>query len=78
MFSEVTEVRDAIHLLTARAANEGVARDLIRVDARFESLSRFMQVIDKFGDCVGDQGQQQKRHSSQRFRIVADRGPLPC
>jgi galactarate dehydratase len=30
MFSEVTEVRDAIHLLTARAANEQVARDLIR------------------------------------------------
>ena len=26
MFSEVTEVRDAIHLLTARAANEQVAR----------------------------------------------------
>lgn len=30
IFSEVTEVRDAIHLLTARAANETVARDLIR------------------------------------------------
>jgi galactarate dehydratase len=30
MFSEVTEVRDAIHLLTPRAANENVARDLIR------------------------------------------------
>ncbi len=30
MFSEVTEVRDAIDLLTARAADEGVARDLIR------------------------------------------------
>ena len=30
MFSEVTEVRDAIHLLTPRAANVGVARDLIR------------------------------------------------
>jgi galactarate dehydratase len=30
MFSEVTEVRDAIHLLTARATNEQVARDLIR------------------------------------------------
>jgi galactarate dehydratase len=30
MFSEVTEVRDAIHLLTPRAASEGVARDLIR------------------------------------------------
>ena len=30
MFSEVTEVRDAIDLLTARAANEKVARDLIR------------------------------------------------
>jgi galactarate dehydratase len=30
MFSEVTEVRDAVHLLTERAANEQVARDLIR------------------------------------------------
>jgi galactarate dehydratase len=30
MFSEVTEVRDAIHLLTPRAANEDVARELIR------------------------------------------------
>ena len=30
MFSEVTEVRDATHLLTARAANEQVARDFVR------------------------------------------------
>jgi len=30
MFSEVTEVRDAIHLLTPRAATPQVARDLIR------------------------------------------------
>lgn len=30
MFSEVTEVRDAVHLLTPRCANEQVARDLIR------------------------------------------------
>jgi galactarate dehydratase len=30
MFSEVTEVRDAIHLLTPRAASKEVARDLIR------------------------------------------------
>jgi galactarate dehydratase len=30
MFSEVTEVRDAVHLLTPRAVNEQVARDLIR------------------------------------------------
>jgi galactarate dehydratase len=30
MFSEVTEVRDAIHLLTPRAATPDVARDLIR------------------------------------------------
>ncbi|MBR1153441.1 galactarate dehydratase [Bradyrhizobium sp. JYMT SZCCT0428] len=30
MFSEVTEVRDAIHLLTRRAANEEVGRALIR------------------------------------------------
>jgi len=30
MFSEVTEVRDAIHLLTPRAVDEGVGRALIR------------------------------------------------
>src|SRR5205807_9660549 len=30
LFSEVTEVRAAVHLLTPRAANEQVARDLIR------------------------------------------------
>ena len=30
MFSEVTEVRDAVHLLTARAATKEVALDLIR------------------------------------------------
>lgn len=41
MFSEVTEVRDAVHLLTARAANEKVARDLIREMAWYdEYLSR--------------------------------------
>ena len=36
MFSEVTEVRDAIHLLTARAANEQVASDLIREMAWYD------------------------------------------
>ncbi|MDE3198994.1 MAG: galactarate dehydratase [Acidobacteriota bacterium] len=30
MFSEVTEVRDAVHLLTARAASKEVALDLVR------------------------------------------------
>src|SRR6202034_1253046 len=30
MFSEVTEVRDAVHLLTPRAINEDVGRALIR------------------------------------------------
>ncbi|MEX2263401.1 MAG: galactarate dehydratase [Bryobacteraceae bacterium] len=30
LFSEVTEVRDAVHLLTPRATNEDVGRDLIR------------------------------------------------
>jgi galactarate dehydratase len=30
LFSEVTEVRDAVHLLTPRAINEQVARELIR------------------------------------------------
>lgn len=36
MFSEVTEVRDAIHLLTARAANEDVARALVREMAWYD------------------------------------------
>jgi galactarate dehydratase len=30
MFSEVTEVRDAVHLLTPRAINQEVARALLR------------------------------------------------
>ena len=37
MFSEVTEVRDAIHLLTARAADEEVAHDLIREMAWYDA-----------------------------------------
>ncbi len=37
MFSEVTEVRDVIHLLTARAANEEVARGLIAEMAWYDS-----------------------------------------
>jgi galactarate dehydratase len=37
MFSEVTEVRDAIHLLTARAADERVGRDLIREMAWYDA-----------------------------------------
>jgi galactarate dehydratase len=37
MFSEVTEVRDAIHLLTERAATEDVARDLIREMAWYDA-----------------------------------------
>jgi galactarate dehydratase len=37
MFSEVTEVRDAIHLLTARAADERVARDLVREMAWYDA-----------------------------------------
>ena len=36
MFSEVTEVRDAVHLLTARATNEDVAHSLIREMAWFD------------------------------------------
>ena len=36
MFSEVTEVRDAIHLLTARAASPQVAEDLIREMAWYD------------------------------------------
>jgi len=37
MFSEVTEVRDAIHLLTARAATEDVARDLVHEMAWYDA-----------------------------------------
>lgn len=36
MFSEVTEVRDAAHLLTARAASPEVARDFIREMAWYD------------------------------------------
>lgn len=37
MFSEVTEVRDAVHLLTARSANEQIGRDLIREVAWYDA-----------------------------------------
>lgn len=37
MFSEVTEVRDAVHLLTPRAVNEDVARALIREMAWYDA-----------------------------------------
>jgi galactarate dehydratase len=37
LFSEVTEVRDGIHLLTARAATEKVAADLIREMAWYDA-----------------------------------------
>jgi galactarate dehydratase len=40
MFSEVTEVRDAIGLLTARAVNDGVAYDLIREMAWYDQYLR--------------------------------------
>lgn len=40
MFSEVTEVRDAIHLLTPRAANEEVGRALIREMAWYDNYLR--------------------------------------
>ncbi len=40
MFSEVTEVRDAIHLLTPRAINEEVAHDLIREMAWYDEYLR--------------------------------------
>src|SRR5947207_639817 len=40
MFSEVTEVRDAVHLLTARARNEEVAQALIR---EMEWYDRYLQ-----------------------------------
>jgi galactarate dehydratase len=37
IFSEVTEVRDAVHLLTARAATEDVGRDLVREMAWYDA-----------------------------------------
>jgi galactarate dehydratase len=37
MFSEVTEVRDAVHLLAARAANQHVARAMIREMAWYDA-----------------------------------------
>jgi len=40
MFSEVTEVRDAVHFLTARAANVEVARALIREMAWYDDYLR--------------------------------------
>jgi galactarate dehydratase len=41
MFSEVTEVRDAIHLLTPRAIDESVAKDLLREMAWYD---RYLEI----------------------------------
>lgn len=40
MFSEVTEVRDAVHLLTARCADADVARDMVREMAWYDAYLR--------------------------------------
>jgi galactarate dehydratase len=40
MFSEVTEVRDAAHLLTSRAATAEIAKDLVRELAWFDEYLR--------------------------------------
>ena len=40
MFSEVTEVRDAIHLLTPRAIDESVGRALLREMAWYDATWR--------------------------------------
>jgi len=40
MFSEVTEVRDAAHLLTARAATPDIARDFVREMAWYDEYLR--------------------------------------
>ncbi len=40
IFSEVTEVRDAVHLLTPRASNVDVARDLVREMRWFDDYLR--------------------------------------
>ena len=37
MFSEVTEVRDAIHLLTPRATNENVGKGLLEEMAWYDN-----------------------------------------
>ena len=37
LFSEVTEVRDALHLLTSRACDETVAEDLVRELAWYDN-----------------------------------------
>ena len=58
MFSEVTEVRDAIHLLTPRAANEDVARALIREMAWYDEYLA--------GGCVRPQRQHDAREQAWR------------
>jgi galactarate dehydratase len=40
MFSEVTEVRDAAHLITARAATQEIARDFVREMAWYDEYLR--------------------------------------
>jgi altronate dehydratase len=45
MFSEVTEVRDAIHLLTPRATSQDVADALVREMAWYDAISPAVKPI---------------------------------
>ena len=63
MFSEVTEVRDAVHLLTPRAINEDVARALIRE----------MQLVRRL-PARGRRRPQRQPHPRQQARRPRQRG----
>ena len=63
MFSEVTEVRDVIHLLTARAANQEVARGLIREMAWYDA---YLATRRRRSQCQPNSGKQDRRADKYR------------
>ena len=68
MFSEVTEVRDAVHLLSARAKNEEVAQALIR---EMDWYDRYLERghSDRSANTVaGQQGRRPVQHRGEGAR----------
>ncbi len=77
LFSEVTEVRDAVHLLTARASSESVARDLVREMAWYDNYLAQADVDRSANPSPGNKkgGPLQHRRKSSRLRSKSRNQP---
>ncbi len=64
MFSEVTEVRDAIHLLTPRAVNEEVGKRLLEEMEWYDNYLNMGKTDRSANPSAG----QQERRSGKRGR----------